>query len=117
NFGTMMLPTSPNDPIFFLHHSNVDRLWAIWQKRHGIHTYKPLIALAFNNATDLMHPFERIGLPDTPRGVQDINQLGYTYRDMHGPPPSMAGPAQTGPAHLSPRLRFLCRLAGLRASG
>jgi tyrosinase len=22
---------SPNDPIFFLHHANVDRLWAHWQ--------------------------------------------------------------------------------------
>jgi tyrosinase len=22
---------SPNDPIFFLHHANVDRLWARWQ--------------------------------------------------------------------------------------
>lgn len=22
---------SPNDPIFFLHHANVDRLWALWQ--------------------------------------------------------------------------------------
>ena len=21
----------PNDPIFFLHHANIDRLWAMWQ--------------------------------------------------------------------------------------
>ncbi|HSP79299.1 MAG TPA: tyrosinase family protein, partial [Myxococcaceae bacterium] len=32
--------TSPNDPIFFLHHANVDRLWAEWQQRHGI-SYLP----------------------------------------------------------------------------
>lgn len=25
---------SPNDPIFFLHHAQVDRLWALWQMRH-----------------------------------------------------------------------------------
>ena len=27
-------PTSPNDPIFFLHHSGVDMIWALWQKGH-----------------------------------------------------------------------------------
>jgi tyrosinase len=29
--GSMELNTSPNDPVFFLNHCNVDRLWAIWQ--------------------------------------------------------------------------------------
>lgn len=23
--------TSPNKPVFFLHHENIDRLWAQWQ--------------------------------------------------------------------------------------
>ncbi len=27
-------PTSPNDPIFFLHHAGVDLVWALWQSRH-----------------------------------------------------------------------------------
>ena len=26
--------TSPNDPIFFLHHCQVDRIWAQWQQEH-----------------------------------------------------------------------------------
>lgn len=25
--------TSPNDPAFFFHHANVDRMWTIWQNR------------------------------------------------------------------------------------
>ena len=29
--GSMIPLTSPNDPIFFMHHCNVDRLWAMWQ--------------------------------------------------------------------------------------
>ena len=29
--GTMEFMTSPNDPVFFLNHCNVDRLWAYWQ--------------------------------------------------------------------------------------
>lgn len=29
--GHMWRFTSPNDPMFFCHHANVDRLWAMWQ--------------------------------------------------------------------------------------
>ena len=29
--GHMETGASPNDPIFFLHHCNIDRLWAMWQ--------------------------------------------------------------------------------------
>ena len=32
--GTMGNMTSPNDPVFWLHHSNVDRLWIEWLHRH-----------------------------------------------------------------------------------
>jgi tyrosinase len=28
------VPMAPNDPVFWLHHANIDRLWAIWQTRH-----------------------------------------------------------------------------------
>ncbi|MCD9196125.1 tyrosinase family protein [Streptomyces albireticuli] len=31
--GHMSGAFSPNDPVFWLHHANVDRLWANWQKR------------------------------------------------------------------------------------
>lgn len=33
--GQMTTGSSPNDPVFFLHHCNVDRLWALWQRHHG----------------------------------------------------------------------------------
>jgi hypothetical protein len=29
--GDMSDMSSPNDPLFFVHHSNVDRIWALWQ--------------------------------------------------------------------------------------
>ncbi|MFI5418462.1 MAG: tyrosinase family protein [Candidatus Lutacidiplasmatales archaeon] len=32
--GNMDYMTSPNDPVFFLHHANVDRLWAVWQEKY-----------------------------------------------------------------------------------
>lgn len=39
--GDMLPHTSPNDPVFFLHHSNVDRLWAKWQALHPAAPYLP----------------------------------------------------------------------------
>jgi tyrosinase len=32
--GNMVDMTSPNDPFFWLHHCNIDRLWVEWQIRH-----------------------------------------------------------------------------------
>lgn len=39
--GDMGTATSPNDPIFFLHHCNVDRAWAWWQAQHGVTAFQP----------------------------------------------------------------------------
>lgn len=33
--GQMGAASSPNDPAFFLHHCNVDRIWALWQEKFG----------------------------------------------------------------------------------
>src|SRR5919197_1077891 len=32
--GQMSTARSPADPLFWLHHANIDRLWAGWQERH-----------------------------------------------------------------------------------
>ncbi|OSS50031.1 hypothetical protein B5807_05269 [Epicoccum nigrum] len=32
--GDMSPATSPNDPIFFLHHGQIDRLWTLWQQQN-----------------------------------------------------------------------------------
>jgi tyrosinase len=35
NWGLMMMPESAGlDPIFWLHHANIDRLWEVWLKRN-----------------------------------------------------------------------------------
>ena len=40
--GDMGPGTSPNDPVFYLHHCNVDRLWALWQHAHPASGYLPV---------------------------------------------------------------------------
>jgi tyrosinase len=32
--GWMPSPASPRDPIFFMHHCNIDRIWAVWNLHH-----------------------------------------------------------------------------------
>jgi tyrosinase len=41
--GNMQDMASPNDPVFWLHHCNCDRLWAMWQLQHqDIARYLPV---------------------------------------------------------------------------
>lgn len=84
--GTMINMTSPNDPVFWLHHANIDKLWGDWQRLHptvcpflpskyapeGHNLYDILI---FSNS---MH--HHTGIKDT-RIVNTLNHylLGYRY--------------------------------------
>ena len=74
----MIAGTSPNDPVFWLHHANVDRLWAQWQASYGINTYLPTSGgPAGHNLNDtLRHLLDTW----TPAMVLDISTLGYSYQ-------------------------------------
>ncbi|MFJ4806800.1 tyrosinase MelC2 [Streptomyces murinus] len=39
--GHMATGASPNDPVFWLHHCFVDKLWSDWQRRHPSARYLP----------------------------------------------------------------------------
>ncbi|MGW6413212.1 tyrosinase MelC2 [Streptomyces vinaceus] len=39
--GQMETGVSPNDPVFWMHHAFVDKLWAEWQDRHPQSAYLP----------------------------------------------------------------------------
>ncbi|MFD9129085.1 tyrosinase family protein [Kitasatospora sp. NPDC059571] len=39
--GLMGTGMSPNDPVFWLHHCFIDKLWAEWQRRHPEQGYLP----------------------------------------------------------------------------
>lgn len=39
--GNMVDMASPNDPVFWMHHANCDRLWSQWQVASASHGYMP----------------------------------------------------------------------------
>ena len=69
------VPTSPNDPVFFLHHANVDRIWTMWKLRHRQERYMPRKGGPFShNLHDPMFPWNV-----TPREMLNHRRLGYIY--------------------------------------
>ncbi len=67
--GTMGLSSSPADPIFWLHHAFIDKIWADWQALH------PGVNPA--NTAEVLLP-----LPIMTRAVNDVlstRALGYVY--------------------------------------
>ena len=65
--GDMGTAASPNDPVFFLHHCNIDRIWANWQDQDAGAGYVPddtaSAALDMHRLGDQMHNFFGINLP------------------------------------------------------
>ncbi|HSV64864.1 MAG TPA: tyrosinase family protein [Mycobacteriales bacterium] len=93
------LTGSPFDPIFYLHHCNIDRLWAMWQLDGHADEYPVSGGSPQHHRNDIMYPwtggapgyssnlsFGAIVMPDfSALGAQrnvdtlDHRALGYTY--------------------------------------
>lgn len=71
--GHMLNGLSPLDPIFWLHHCNVDRVWAEWQAAGNVtpsnpNEYNQQFANAQGNLVNV-----------TADGARDFTALGFTY--------------------------------------
>lgn len=56
--GDMLPGTSPNDPVFFLHHCFVDKLWGDWQAQHPTEGFLPMSGgPTGHNVADAMYPW------------------------------------------------------------
>lgn len=84
NGGHMTFPAlAVNDPIFFLHHCNVDRLWTIWQQLHPGLGYVPASgANPGHNATDVMSRFATQAHFNFPLANRPIDQDDYHARGV-----------------------------------
>lgn len=74
--GWMPTPGSPRDPIFYTHHGNIDRIWAVWNLRNANETDKLWLDMPFQD--NFIHPDGTFWSPK----VSDLlvpEELGYTY--------------------------------------
>ena len=62
------IPTAAFDPVFWAHHSMIDRLWYLWQMRH------PTVSPEASLLQMPLAPF-----PLTVAQVLSVSQLGYDY--------------------------------------
>ncbi len=62
------VPTAPADPVFWMHHCEIDRIWAKWQADH------PAENPALAGSAAIMDPW-----PETEEDTRDIMALGYSY--------------------------------------
>ena len=89
--GTMSaLDCSPNDPVFWIHHCNVDRIWAAWEARYGA-SYVPKSGWNEGwNINDELYPYllykdnpEMTKEGITNASMLNFESLGYTYEDLY----------------------------------
>ena len=76
------------DPIFYLHHGEIDRLWAIWVvTMNNANPRQPswLQGPTTNGQSDFEMPKDGGWWVFSPGDVGDITKLNYTYQDMSAP--------------------------------
>lgn len=88
-FGDMGPNTSPNEPLFFLHHANVDRAWAKWQGRNAtrLEDYAGVNDAGRTIPASINDPMPVLELADVEPIVKDYmdveaGPLCYTYSKM-----------------------------------
>jgi tyrosinase len=97
--GLMSDPdTAGIDPIFYLHHANIDRLWQVWRQNPPTDV-DPTDPKWLNGPASIGQRAFSMPMPDgtswnyTPSQMSDMSALGYTYDDL-SPAVAPASPAQ-----------------------
>lgn len=92
NMGAV--PTAANDPIFWLHHANIDRIWESWRAAGG--TDHPADG-PWGEAEFTFAAADGQPAPMRSGEVLDIGALGYGYQDLLQPPGPISPPSEAPP--------------------
>ena len=96
--GMASVPYAGNDPLFFVHHANVDRMWASWN-RNGNKNPTDAVAYPWINTAFALADETGARMSRSCKNLFSALQLGYDY-DRFFPKPPAAAPA-TAPATLA----------------
>ncbi len=114
-YGLMSDPgTAALDPIFYLHHCNIDRMWAVWNAQGNSN---PSVPDWLNGPASIGQRQFAMPMPGgkswiyTPRELTSLSPLDYTYDSLPA-----AAPAPTPPKALTLRLQRLGAPAAAAAS-
>jgi polyphenol oxidase len=77
------LYSAGRDPVFFCHHSNVDRMWVIWKTLGG--KRKDITNTDWLNAAFLFYDENKNLVRVKVKDCLDTKTLGYVYQDMNLP--------------------------------
>ncbi|TPE52516.1 tyrosinase family protein [Amaricoccus solimangrovi] len=94
-------PAAALDPIFWLHHANIDRLWASWVNETGVGG-DPTDARWLNGPASIGERAFTLPMPDgtawtyTPGEMRDMAALDYEYDDLTPDGAAMLVAAQAG---------------------
>lgn len=97
--GYMPSAGSPRDPIFMMHHSNIDRIWAYWNalgrsNTSGMSTTDQNFWLNMNFKDNYLNPQGQT-YSAVVNALQDTVKLGYTYPDLPQPDQRKDDPERT----------------------
>lgn len=73
------------DPIFWLHHANIDRLWDVWRNVDPTTHLNPTNPTWLNNVTFQFHNMEGQAVTMHAAQVLNTSALGYSYDDVSNP--------------------------------
>lgn len=92
--------TAPLDPIFWLHHANIDRLWEVWRTQQNPPRVNPTRTAWIGQIFDF-HDASATPVKDTVSDFRRTTDLDYTYADISLPPGPLEATAVSAepPAH------------------
>ncbi len=89
--GVMSDPqTAALDPIFWIHHCNIDRLWEVWLRRDPAHNHNPADPNWLGGPRDRLfrlYDAHTVDRQSNPQDVLSTIALGYDYDDTSDPLP------------------------------
>ncbi|HEY3056907.1 MAG TPA: tyrosinase family protein [Thermoanaerobaculia bacterium] len=83
--------TAARDPIFWLHHANIDRLWDLWLTTGGGRA-DPNVATWCNQSFQFFDPSGATVAKKVSGVINALPQLGYSYQGVPAVPTQKCGP-------------------------